>query len=272
MKKPKCIVMPFREANASGIGLSLHFLLGNVIAVHTGFAECWFGWRVGKIFRSSESLSNYIRMQGAAIDRKKICDEQKIRCWIFGQMEDETARLSLFDRGKSMQAAPESFTFTVRDDLIGFRKQFIEWLGRCGLPMENHRRPMALWPERTSLQGLLRIGQALRHFYIHSAYGGQSRIDLSLFETAVTAAPESFMANNLCGWAHYRHQDARSARRFFDRALGLNPNSPGATAGHMGCAILEKDVEATVHWAVRKAELVEQDVAAVAGKARKRFE
>jgi len=34
----------------SGVGLGVHFLLGNVMALHTGLKELWFGWRVKKIF------------------------------------------------------------------------------------------------------------------------------------------------------------------------------------------------------------------------------
>ena len=49
----QCIVLPFRAENRhpfNGTGLSLHFLVGNVLALHTGLKEMWFGWRVKKIF------------------------------------------------------------------------------------------------------------------------------------------------------------------------------------------------------------------------------
>lgn len=270
MAKPKCIVIPFQEKNPTGIGLALHFLLGNVIAVHGGFAECWFGWRAGKIFTSSDTLLAYIQMQGASMDPTTLSRQQKVRCWIYGKMENEGVNLSLFDSDKTAQASPEYYGFTVRDHLIGFREQCIDWLGRCGHTMDNHRRPAALWPERTSVQGVQLFGKALTQFYVYSAYGGRGRIDISPFEAAVSAAHDSFMANNLLGWAHFRNQDTASAKSCFDRALSLNPNSPGVMSGLMWCAINEKHVDDAVYWAVKKAIQMQEDAAAAAMSARSR--
>lgn len=270
--RPKCIVMPFQEADAGGIGLALHFLLGNVMAVHTGFAECWFGWRADRIFTTADALGDYFRMQGALVDRQQISKEQKIRCWVYGQVVSHAVRLSFFDGQQAIQPDPESFSFNAEDHLIAFRRQFITYLSQCGLPMAVERQSMALWPERTSLEGLRLFGRALEKFYLYATYGGQGDIDVRPFETAAEEAPESFMAHDLLGWVHYRNQNAAAAKGSFHHALALNPDSPAVMAGLMWCALLEKDQEATVHWAVQKAAKLEEDVLAAAEKARNRFE
>ncbi len=271
MIRPKCIIMPFQEADASGVGLALHFLLGNVIAIHTGFAECWFGWRVGKIFPTPDALREYYRMQGAPANRQQISDEQKIRCWAYGLVEGNAVRLSFFDGQQATQPNPELLPFHVEDHLLAFRQQFIEMLGRCGLPLATERQSMALWPERTSLEGLRQFGRALEGFYSGSAYSDPGGMDVSPFKTAADLAPASFMAHNLLGWALYRNQNAALARRSFQRALELNPDSPGVMAGLMWCALLEKNEEDTVYWARQKAAKLEQDVSAAEEKARERF-
>ena len=49
--KPRLIVLPLqprKEQAYSGTGLAIHFLLGNIVALHTGLKEFWFGWRVKK--------------------------------------------------------------------------------------------------------------------------------------------------------------------------------------------------------------------------------
>ncbi|HJO62760.1 MAG TPA: hypothetical protein QF571_08055 [Desulfobacterales bacterium] len=58
----RCIVFPLLSGSGSefnGIGLAIHFLLGNVIALHTRFREFWFEWRVGKVFRNANDLRVY---------------------------------------------------------------------------------------------------------------------------------------------------------------------------------------------------------------------
>jgi len=49
--KPRLIVLPLQpqeEQAYNGTGLAIHFLLGNIVALHTGLKEFWFGWRVKK--------------------------------------------------------------------------------------------------------------------------------------------------------------------------------------------------------------------------------
>ena len=269
--RPKCIAMPFQEPTASGAGLALHFLIGNVIAVHTGFAECWFGWRVGKIFATPEALHDYGCLQGETVDRRQISLAQKVRCWVYGKMDGEAVSMSLVD-DRLEEEPGASIAFSTDDHLVSFRSQFLDWLGQCGLPMVDARRQMALWPEKASLKGLQKIGQALERFYIYSAYGGKGEIDVVPFEEAVALAPESFMANNLLGWARYRNQSADPAKAAFLKALDLNPDAVGPMAGMMWCAVLEKNEAEAVRWATQKAAKREEDVEAAEAKARKHFE
>ncbi len=269
--RPKCIIMPFQELSGSGAGLALHFLIGNVIAVHTGFAECWFGWRVGKIFASPAALQDFVCLQGAAVDRRQISIEQKIRCWVYGKMDGEAVSMSLFDDLREDEPGGV-IAFTTDDHLVSFRSRFLDWLEGCGLPMDDERKEMALWPEKASLKGLQKIGQALERFYIYSAYGGKREIDVVPFEEAVALAPESFMANNLLGWARYRNQSADPAKAVFLKALDLNPDAVGPMAGMMWCAVLEKNEAEAVRWATQKAAKREEDVEAAEAKARKYFE
>lgn len=268
--KPKCIVMPFQETGAGGAGMALHFLTGNVIAVHSGFSECWFGWRVAKLFATPAALRIYGRMQAPPPDKLRLCTEQKVRCWVYGKLEGTAAALTLFDDQRNDGPAI-SLVCSTADHLVAFRSRFLDWLGGCGFAMADERRSMALWPEKTTLAGLQKIGQALEKFYIFSAYGEVGKIDLALFDEAVQLAPESFMAHNLLGWAHYRNQAPALARSSFLQALQLNPDAVGPMAGLMWCAVLEKDEPTAVYWATLKATKREEDGEAAAEKARKHF-
>jgi hypothetical protein len=263
--------MPFREPSCNGVGLALHFLIGNVIAVHTGFAECWFGWRVGRIFATPDEFHDYACLGGTAVDRKQLSTQQKVRCWVYGKMDKSAVSVTLFD-GQRGDAPGRKLAFSMDDGLISFRSGFLDWMGENGLVMANERRAMALWPEHASLEGLGRIGKALEGFYVYSAYGGDGGIDVTPFEAAVALAPESFMANNLLGWAHYRNRAAGPARAAFLKALDLNPHAVGPMAGMMWCAVLEKDEAEAVRWATEKAGKRDEDVAAAAVKARRHFE
>jgi hypothetical protein len=64
MKQPRLIVMPFQPAPGQkydGCGLALHFLLGNVIVLHSDLKELWFGWRVKKLFQGEAAFKAYCR-------------------------------------------------------------------------------------------------------------------------------------------------------------------------------------------------------------------
>jgi hypothetical protein len=60
--RPQCIILPFQpdaSDDFNGVGLALHFLMGNVMVLHNGLKECWFGWRVKKIFPEKSDLQAY---------------------------------------------------------------------------------------------------------------------------------------------------------------------------------------------------------------------
>ena len=68
--KSRLVVLPFQpqeEQSYDGIGLAIHFLLGNIVAIHTGLKEFWFGWRVKKIFPEKERLVAYCRGEGTLL-------------------------------------------------------------------------------------------------------------------------------------------------------------------------------------------------------------
>ena len=268
--RPKSIVLPLREATSEGVGLSLHFLLGNVIAVHTGFAECWFGWRIAKVFATPDAVRAYCRAQSPDLDLRQVSAAQKIHCWVHGRMRRNSVALSFYD-SRTRQDLSEELAYSVMDDLTGFRNGFLRFLDRCGVPMAPERQSMALWPEKMTETGLRLFGAALEAFYIYSAYGGHGGIDLKPFREAVHFAPDSFMAHNLLGWACYRNENAVDARDSFLKALDLNPYAAGTMSGLMWCAVLEKDKEAAGYWAGRKAETLNEDVQAAVQKARERM-
>jgi hypothetical protein len=268
--RPKCIVLPLQMSPADGVGLALHFLLGNVIAVHTGFAECWFGWRVAKIFETSAGLRAYCRAQSPDLDLPQVSATQKICCWVHGRMRRNRVALGLYD-SRTQQNLSEEVAFSVMDDLMGFRNGFLRFLDRCGVPMAPERHPLALWPEKITETGLRLFGTALETFYIYSAYGGQGSIDLKPFMDAAHYAPDSFMAHNLLGWACYRNENAVDARDSFLKALDLNPYAAGTMSGLMWCAVLQKDKDAAGYWAGRKAETLNKDVQAAVQKVLERI-
>ncbi len=270
--KPRCIVLPFQDPDSPGMGLALHFLLGNVLAVHIGFKECWFGWRTAKLFLKPDSLRQYCQGRARELDLQRISAAQDVQCWMHGRVDADTVALRFFDARAEAFREPENCTITLNDHLVGFRQCALNLLDRRGYPMLEHRWPMGLWPEIISPEGLRMVGRALEAFYFHSAYGDRSAIDLAPFAAAVVAAPESFMAHDLLGWAHYRRQDRVGAKASFLRALALNPDAIGPMAGLMGSAILEKDRDSALYWAARKAQTRAEDVTAAVEKTRNKLQ
>lgn len=264
--RPKCIVLPFQGAGADGAGLALHFLLGNVIAVHPGFDECWFGWRVARIFPTPAGLAQFCGREEFGLCAQQLSATQKIRYWMHGRIRSHCVALHLYD-GRTQLDSCEELSFSVSDQLIGFRRGALRLLDRWGVPMAEARHPPALWPEKISGPGLGLFGNALLAFYIHTAYGGQGGVDITPFTNAVEAAPQSFMAHHLLGWANYRNADAAAAKAAFGKALELNPEGVGAMSGLMWCGVLDKDKQAAGYWAGRKAAARGEDVEAAMLKA-----
>ena len=272
----QCIVLPFRAQNPqpfNGTGLALHFLVGNVLVLHTGLKEMWFGWRVKKIFPERASFQLYCRDIASQLGLVQVSLAQQVRFWIYGSFTDKTIRLHLFDAEKpDAPLAPVDLAISTDDNLIGFRTQLFKWLESTEQPMPQDQVQAALWPEAISREGLDAVGQALEWFYIYSAYGGDGPLDVSPFKKAVAVAPESFMAQDLYGWALYRNQDYKAARSAFLTSLRINPAGAGAMSGLMWCGIFAKDLEEAMFWSGRKADICRQDVQAAREDARRRYE
>lgn len=263
--KDRFIVLPFQPRSHSdfnGVGLSLHFLLGNTIVVNTYLKEFWFGWRVKKLFAEDTNFKKYNRGQNKYLNFLRLSEEQDIRFCLYGQVHEKETALFLYDGKESKPAVSTTLSFSFDDDLIGFRNTFIQWLDDCGLPYAQVSRRSALWPEKLTPTSADTLGRALEQFYIYSAYGHSESgpIDLSLFEAAMKASPQSFMAQNLMGWAYYRNNDYARAKAAFLRALQANPVSPGAMSGLMWCGVFTKDEEEALYWTTRKASVLNIDV------------
>ena len=268
------IVLPFTPKSAEPfdcVGLTLHFLLGNIIVLHTNLKEFWFGWRVNQLFPQKKKLEDYCQGKGAQINFRQLCPEQGIRFWLCGHVDDHKINLSLFDGFEDDQANSAIISFSSEDHLVGFRKAFMHWLSNCGLPFPEKQEKLALWPEKISMKGMYILHQALQKFYVYSAYEHSNKIDLGLFKDAVAIAPESFMAQDLLAWAYYRNKDYKQAKTFFLRALLSNPNGIGAMSGLMWCGVFMNDKEDVLYWASRKAELRMEDIEAAQQKALKLF-
>jgi len=272
----QCIVLPFRaepKQPFNGTGLALHFLVGNVLVLHTGLKEMWFGWRVKKIFPEKAPFQRYCRDAASKLDLVQISQSQRVRLWLYGNFSDQTVYLNFFDaQAPNARHATVDLPISIDDGLIEFRVQLINWLQSMGRPMPNAQIQPALWSETISREGLDTVGQALEGFYIYSAYGGNGPLDVSPFKKAVTVAPESFMAQDLYGWALYRNQDYKAAKAAFLTSLRINPAGAGAMSGLMWCGVYGKDLEEAMFWSGRKADVCRQDVQAAREAGRRRYE
>jgi len=271
--KPRCVVLPFRPekpGDSYGRGMGLHFLLGNVIILHTGFREFWFGWRVGRIFHQKDEFVTYCRGEGPDLDLVHTGNEQQIRYWLYGRVakhpDSMTASLSLQDilSGETQTA---DIPLTTRDGLVSFRQRFLEWLTQCGTDFPEDQKEKALWPERITWQGLEDVGHALEANYRFSAYQDTASLKLTAFEKAVKESPHSFMSQNLLGWGRFRNGDYDGARKAFHRALDANPHSNGVMSGLMWCGIQLGDKGDTARWAAGKAATRQEDEDAAVEKA-----
>ena len=260
--KPRLIVLPLKPQEGqvyNGIGLGVHFLLGNVVAPHTGFKEFWFGWRVKKIFPQKERLIAYCRGEGPPLDLDKLGREQGIRYWLGGSFQQQGSRMKIALVLTDIKGEREEWTTELildpADQLIGFREGFLAWLDACGLPFPDAQVANALWPEKTTLKGLDLLGRDLEAYYLHASWGDKSPFDPELFDSAISAAPFSYLAHDLKGWVMYRNKDYQSAEKSFQSAVKINPAGLGAISGLMWCAVYTHDVENAYRWAMAKADI-----------------
>ena len=273
--KLRFIVLPIQPETAdqyNGVGLALHFLLGNTVVLNTNLKEFWFGWRTKKLYPTREEFRTYLRGQNKPMAFKQLSEEQQIRFWLYGHITGQTAAISIYDSVTDSHADTE-IPFSTEDHLVGFRREFIRQLAGYGIAFPEEMQPKALWAEKATIEGLDKVGLSLEAFYYYSSYTDRSgRIDTAPFEAAVALAPESFMTQNLLGWAHYRNKEYQKARPGFLRAVLVNPSGTAAMSGLMWCGIFMKNKEEALFWASRAAEVRNQDVIKAREKTIKRWE
>jgi hypothetical protein len=226
--------------------------------------EFWFGWRVAKLFPTPERLDDYCRGLGPQLDVAALGPQQQIRYWVLGTLDPQadppTTRLVLYDADSGSEHT-RSLEVDYDGRLAGMRRVFVNWLAGLGLGFPTGQAEKAFWAEPVTPAALDALGRAQEEFYTFSAYGSGGSLDLDAFERAVTAAPDSYMAHDLLGWAQYRNQRYGPAEASFRRALELNPHGAGVAAGLAWCALHSGDRAGTLEWALYKAECMGTDPA-----------
>lgn len=264
-EKPKCIVMPMQPASGQrydGVGLGLHFLLGNVMAVHPLLNEFWFGWRVNRIFTDQDQFTRYCRGEIGFHEIEKSEGIQDIAFRLSGvyeRKEDHLAvslTLSVFKQPEKNQI--QSFVIDLSDGLIDFRRSFNTWFETCDLPFTDPQVRKTLWPERICLKGLDYLGRSMAATYMNYLDPAEKKIDLDYFEKTVKKAPDSYLAWDMKGWGLYKNQSYEPAEKAFLKALSINQNGLGALAGLMWCHIFTRNRKQALKYALAKAD-VRQD-------------
>ncbi|HSH70911.1 MAG TPA: hypothetical protein VK997_13390 [Deferrisomatales bacterium] len=251
----RVVVLPLQPAAGEpfdGTGLALHFLLGNVLALHTGLEEFWFGWRAQKIFPTPQGLRDYCRNAAPPLDVTRVARRQDVRYWLAGRVGQGGApvlRLQLSDADGTPEWRDRIFAVTTEDGLVALRRQFLGWLAACGLPLPQGQEEKTLWPEESSTEGLMGLGKALETFYCNGYAADPRGIDTDPFERAVAVAPGSYLALDLLGWARYRRLDLPAAREAFTAALEKNPHGVGVLNGLLRCAVQTGDEAGAYRWA-----------------------
>jgi len=266
--RPKMIVMPFQPAVGQlfdGTGLGTHFFLGNLLGVHGGLGECWFGWRVKKIFPEIGFFKDYCRNHKPFSDIQKLGRQQKVRYWLEGSYRQtgETLFLSLVlhDTQVGTGASKMDLQVTLNDGLLGARTAFFAWLEVCGIAFIGIEK--AMWPERISCQGLDCLGRGLEALYLTYIQGegaDSNLIDLTWFDRAVDVSKDSYLVQDLKGWALYKNGEFSLAKKAFASALDLNPDGLGALSGMMWCALVAKDRERSLSYSLAKAACRGEDL------------
>ncbi len=260
-KRPKLIVMPFTPENDqeySGMGLGIHFFFGNIISIHTGLEEFWFGWRVKRLFPEIKLLKAYCKGDGPKLDILNLAKEHEVRYWLEGKYKQSndmiTLSLSLHDINEKIQTHKTQLTINVNDDLSDCNNMFFEWIAQCNLPLSEAHRTKALWSEKINIKGLKFLGDALETTYL-SYIDPSIPTDIDKFESAVSSSPESYLTHDLLAWALYKRKDYDSAIKSFNTAISLNENGLGALSGLMWCAIFKKNETQACKYAFAKADV-----------------
>ncbi|MFH1984425.1 MAG: hypothetical protein ABIL58_21490 [Pseudomonadota bacterium] len=259
--KSKCIVMPLRpEAGQSfsGVGMGLHFMLGNIIVLHSGFEEMWFGWRYKKVFPDVGVFSDYVHRPDAPLDIVATGKTQKVRYWIEGWYritgDVVSTRLIFTDAETGRRIGDDRLTADPTDQYIGYRVDVMNWMASCGLAFPDVQAARVLWSEELPLPALEVFGRGLEAYYIHTGFGGIGPVDLSLLDRAVAQAPHAYLPQDMRGWVLYKNQDYPAAAAAFRAAVDINPHGAGAMAGLMWLGVVAGNAREAYAWAEAKAE------------------
>ncbi len=276
-KQPRLIVMPFvpdpgRPFNGAGLGI--HFLLGNLFGVHPGLTECWFGWRVKKIFQDETSFTAYCRGIPPLPDIQALGQQENIRYWLTGNCLEQAGTYQVFMALHDIQGPVYDITLplSLADGMVAFRHRFHEWLAVADLAFP--RTDTVFWPEWITWEGLDCLGRGLETLYLNyiSQTGSAGKlIDLTWFDRAVKVSSGSYLAHDLLGWALYKNQEIARAESCFETALTFNDKGVGALSGLLGCAVAQKDRDKALVYSLAKAGVTDADPTAARAWVSKKF-
>lgn len=251
--------MPFQPAEGqefNGQGLGIHFFLGNLICMHPGLLECWFGWRVKSIFSGPEALAAYCRGDRHLASFQELARQEQVRFWLEGEYQQAGEKIhvgmTLHDMEGSEVRLAISMAFT--HGLQEFRTLFFDWVETWDLPFFGLEK--ALWPEKISPRGLDCLGRALEATYLNYIQGPDldpEPLDLTWFVRAGEISPDSYLAQDLLGWGVCKNREYQKAMAAFRSALALNPHGLGALSGMMWCGIYTQDRQMALEYALAKA-------------------
>jgi hypothetical protein len=251
-QKPRLIVMPFVPDTAQTFG------------VHPGLTECWFGWRVKKIFPDDGAFAAYCRGKGPFPDIRALGRQEDVRYWLTGSyLKQETTYLVAMGLHDIQGPVRETtLPLSPADGLKGFRQGLHQWLSTAGLAFP--RTDTVFWPERITPEGLDCLGRGLETLYLNyitQAGAAGDPIDLTWFDRAVEASPRSYLAHDLRAWGLYKNREISLAKSGFETALGLNDKGVGALSGLLWCAVAEKNRDKALAYALAKARVTDTDPA-----------
>jgi tetratricopeptide (TPR) repeat protein len=272
--------MPLQPApgqSFNGIGLGIHFFFGNLFGVHGGLMECWFGWRVKKIFPEPLLLKDYCRGMTPFSDIQELGQREKVRFWLEGNYQQKGKKiflnLVLHDTEQGGQTSRLDVTLALPGGLLEGRTEFFDWLESCGLPFVGIEK--VLWPEQITDRGLDFLGRGLETLYLNYIQGegaDKALIDLSWFNRSVEESENSYLAQDLKGWGLYKNGEYTSAKKAFASALELNPAGLGALSGMMWCALSVKNREEARRYSLLKSECRGEDLEKARKFVDKKFE
>jgi tetratricopeptide (TPR) repeat protein len=262
--KPRFIVMPFQPDTGQeydGTGLALHFLLGNIMAAQILLKEFWFGWRVKKIFKDQQTLSEFFHGKKHLDNIIQLAREQEIQHWLNGKYYLDSDKLILNLTLSSFKGKTEKFTkkfiVNISDNLIAFRNEFIDWLATFSLPFEQNQLKKIMWPEKITHEGLDFLGRSMEATYMNYVDTSKNKdtIDLKFFKKAVMSSPDSYLAWDMKGWGLYKNKAYKEAEHAFLKAEKLNKYGLGALSGLMWCYIFTNNKHLATKFALAKADV-----------------